>query len=417
MVRWMTLIVALLALLMSGACATKPRRGKTTLPSVTPRIELPPPEPPPPAPLPVPMEVPPTIRVETTQTSFDLMYRATVTDAVPACRTCTRVRVYYATNRALTGDYTRASRVFGPSRSDQLRYGFADVSIPPQGVHKLGKLEQPRLVKLELRWDPNLHVMLLDTSLMQREVFYRTLSRKTARSNGEVLVFIHGFNVTFANALRRTAQIAYDLQFEGVPVTYTWPSAGELTRAGYRADRSAADASVRHLQTFLLELVRKSGAARVHLIAHSMGNRVLTQALAGIAADPDVVNKKIFHEIALMAPDVDADVMARLASAVAQTSHRVTLYASSHDRALQFSKHENTAPRAGLADDILLLAGIDSVDASAVDTDLVGHFYYAENRSVLQDIFNLLRDAASPAKRFGMHRIRRGAKAYWAFDP
>jgi esterase/lipase superfamily enzyme len=327
------------------------------------------------------------------------------------------VRVYYATNRGLTGDYSRASTVFGADQGDRLRYGFADVSIPPIGVHSTGKLEEPRLVKLELRWDPNRHVMLLDTSVMPRDLFYQTLTKRTAQSNREVLVFIHGFNVTFANALRRTAQIAHDLQFDGVPVAYTWPSAGKLTRAGYRNDRGAADASIRHLQAFLLELVRKSGAVRIHLIAHSMGNRVLTQALAGIVADPDVVNKKIFQEIALTAPDVDSDVMARLAQAVAQTSRRVTLYASSRDHALQFSKHENDAPRAGLAEDILLLAGIDSVDVTAVDTELVGHFYYAENRSVLEDIFNLIRDARPPAKRFGMHRIARGAKTYWAFDP
>jgi esterase/lipase superfamily enzyme len=114
---------------------------------------------------------------------------------------------------------------------------------------------------------------------------------------------------------------------------------------------------------------------------------------------------------------VDADVMVRLARAVTQTGRRVTLYASSRDHALQFSKQENTAPRAGLADDILVLAGMDSIDATAVDTEMVGHFYYAENRSVLSDIFNLLRDASPADRRFGIHRIRRGAKSYWAFDP
>jgi esterase/lipase superfamily enzyme len=347
-------------------------------------------------------------------------YEATVFDAgAQSCRDCTKVRVYFGTNRALTGDYSRASKVFGNTLSS-MRYGYADVSIPPWTVHKVGRMEEPQIVKLELQWDPKRHVMLLRTVVLPRNAFFDRLHDATGRSNRELLVFVHGYNVRFADAMRRTAQISHDLQFDGIPVAYTWPSQGELTRAAYRADQRSADASVLHLKRFLVDLAQKTDATGIHLIAHSMGNRVLTSALAEIANDPAIATKPRFHEIALTAPDVDAQVMVRLARAIVPIGRRVTLYASSRDKALQISQLENDAPRAGLGgDDILVLAGVDSIDASAVDTELVGHFYYAENRSVLNDIFSLVHDGLSKSvgKRFGMRRVARGEKVYWIFAP
>jgi esterase/lipase superfamily enzyme len=345
---------------------------------------------------------------------------ATIFDAgAQPCVDCTKVRVYFGTNRALTGDYSRASKVFGTSLSS-MRYGYADVSIPPWTVHKVGRMEEPQIIKLELKWDPKRHVMLLHTTVLTRDAFFDRLHAATGRSNRELLVFVHGYNVRFVDAMRRTAQIAHDLQFDGIPVAYTWPSQGELTRAAYRADQRSADASVLHLKQFLVDLAQKTDATGIHLIAHSMGNRVLTNALAEIANDDAIASKPRFNEIALTAPDVDAQVMVRLARAIVPIGRRVTLYASSRDNALKFSRSENAAPRAGLGgDDILILTGVDSIDASAVDTELVGHFYYAENRSVLNDIFSLVHDGLSKSvgKRFGMRRVSRGAKEYWVFAP
>jgi esterase/lipase superfamily enzyme len=40
--------------------------------------------------------------------------------------------------------------------------------------------------------------------------------------------YMNGYNVTFADAARRTAQIAYDLRFEGDPAFFSWPSQGDM---------------------------------------------------------------------------------------------------------------------------------------------------------------------------------------------
>ena len=53
------------------------------------------------------------------------------------------------------------------------------------------------------------------------------------------LVFVHGFNTTFDNALFRTAQIAYDLKFDGAPFVYSWPSQGQVGFQDYSYDRES----------------------------------------------------------------------------------------------------------------------------------------------------------------------------------
>jgi hypothetical protein len=65
----------------------------------------------------------------------------------------------------------------------------------------------------------------------------------------------------------------------------------------------------------------------------------------------------------------------------------------------------------------VICPGITTVDASGVDTDLVGHFYYAENRSVLSDVFHLLRGKTAPADRFGLVKKETAHGIYWQFKP
>lgn len=86
------------------------------------------------------------------------------------------------------------------------------------------------------------------------------------------LVFIHDFNVKFDAAVRRTAQIAYDLHFEGTPILYSWPSEGKLS--SYWIDEDNARQSATRFHAFLPMVLTEVGARTVHVIAHSIGNRV-----------------------------------------------------------------------------------------------------------------------------------------------
>ena len=118
-------------------------------------------------------------------------------------------------------------------------------------------------------------------------------------------VFVHGYNVTFEDAARRTAQMAYDLGFDGAPVFYSWPSQGET--ADYMVDEQNSDWTEKHLEAFLKEFVEHSKAENIYLVAHSMGNRSLTRAfMTLVQADPHLRDR--VKELISTAPDIDADV-------------------------------------------------------------------------------------------------------------
>ena len=323
------------------------------------------------------------------------------------------VRIFYATDReAVSGKRL----TFGSRRnsSGSLSLGTCDVSIPQS--HKVGKVERPSILRLEFREDPDKHFVIQSVTTKTDGEFYGDLSESVGRSEKkEAFVFIHGFKVSFDDAVYRTAQISHDIQFRGAPILYSWPSNGSLY--DYTPDLNNNDWTVDHLEIFLKDLVAKSGANVIHLIAHSMGNKALTSALKQMSltrtsSDPE------FNQVVLTAPDVDASIFTHLASLISALAHKITLYVSSRDLALIASKKKNGSyPRAGDSrKQIVVVAGVDTVDASAVDTNFIGHFYYAENRSVLSDIFYLFEAGKDPKDRFGMSPVQ-GPPPYWRFSP
>src|SRR5207249_657847 len=195
-----------------------------------------------------------------------------------------KVKLFFATDRAI-GNAARNVQHFTSDRSSDgvITFGTAEVSIPRD--HRMGELERPSIWRLEFREDPEKHVVLLNITQSDRDGFFHSLSEQVQQSaRKEALVFVHGYNVEFAEAARRTAQLAYDLSFDGAPILYSWPSRGTVRH--YDADIESADWSADHLRAFLQDLSARTGATTIHLVAHSMGNRVLTQALRAMPALP-----------------------------------------------------------------------------------------------------------------------------------
>jgi esterase/lipase superfamily enzyme len=231
----------------------------------------------------------------------------------------------------------------------------------------------------------------------------------------EALVFVHGFNTDFESAARRTAQIAYDLGFEGAAVLYSWPSQGKIGLVDYNKDSRNAELSVPRFNEFLSRLASQTGVRRIHVIAHSMGNRVAVHALA--ASRP--ANSPRIQQLALLAPDIDAQEFRRLSIALKSSADHVTLYASSRDEALKVSESLAGYPRAGEgAPNIVVIPGIDTVDASAVDTSILGllHSYFADNQTILSDLFYLIRGNL-PTNRVRLQMRQTASGNYWAFVP
>lgn len=322
------------------------------------------------------------------------------------------VVTFFATDRNMTGK-KKPDEMFGGERST-LRYGACEVSIPRD--HRMGELESPSIWRLEFREDPSKHVVLLDTSICTRERFFSEVSgRVNEFKEKSAFLFVHGYNVSFEEAARRTAQMSYDLAFEGAPVFYSWPSQGKTM--AYTVDEQNMEWAQTHLRVFLDDFFTHSEAQHVYLIAHSMGNRGLTRALVSLLKDKPEVRQRI-TEVILTAPDIDADVFKReIAPTLAYSAKPVTLYASSVDLALVASKKVHGGPRAGDSGrGIVIMPGIETIDATAVDTGFLGHSYYAESRSVLSDIFYLIHDGKRAENRFGLKPVTSPAGRYWKFE-
>jgi esterase/lipase superfamily enzyme len=237
------------------------------------------------------------------------------------------------------------------------------------------------------------------------------------RFRDHALVFVHGYNTAFDSALYRTAQIAYDLKFDGAAFAYSWPSGGAV--ASYTYDRESAGASRPYLREFLEMVVKETGAKAISLIAHSMGNQPLLEVLKDMrsSAPPGVV----IDQMILAAPDVDADNFANLAGSIEGFAKGVTLYAASNDRALIISRNFWQNPRAGdvPATGPLIVAGVDTIDITAASTDVfaLNHSGYAENNDLLQDIGKLIQNGLRPpeVRLPRLERVNTDRGDYWRF--
>jgi len=300
---------------------------------------------------------------------------------------------------------------YGKYRSllGSLHFGECEISIPK--AHRTGKLETPSILRLEFRPNPERHILLAATkTLAQKQFFESVAAAVQVSSNKEALVFVHGYNVSFEDAARRTGQIAFDLDFVGAPIFYSWPSGGRI--ADYTRDETNVAWSAPHFESFLQLLADHSGAERVHIIAHSMGNRAVCDSLKAISRNP---NSSIqLNHLILAAPDIDAETFAELAINLRRLAGRITLYESSRDKALIASKKFHGYPRAG--EPILVVPSVDTIDASEIDSDFLAHSYFSDNWPLLSDIHSILSRDETPDRRFGLRPIRHPNGTYYAFN-
>jgi esterase/lipase superfamily enzyme len=149
-----------------------------------------------------------------------------------------------------------------------------------------------------------------------------------------------------------------------------------------------------------------------------MGGRVLAAAMEQLDRAGQLKNATL-GQMAFLAPDIDAELFRNAAARITAAATRVTLYASSNDTALALARRVSGYPRAGEAGPgIVVVSGLQTIDASDVDTSALGlsHSYFADNSTVLSDLFGLLR-GRSPDERFGLTPVRTSGGTYWRFKP
>ena len=279
--------------------------------------------------------------------------------------------------------------------------------------HKIGSIGSPWWKRLLTLTDDRLR--LLSVNEFEQSAYWSGIAAQLAaidRDERGALIFVHGYNVSFEDAALRAAQIGFDLSVKGAMAFFSWPSQGS-TR-GYPADEATIEASEGVIADFMTDSAENSGAAVVHIIAHSMGNRGVLRAVNRIAAQAQRRTGKPFGQIILAAADVDADVFRQLSTAYAQVASRTTLYVSKRDLAVEASRWLHNFPRAGLMPPTLVLPGIDTINVTNVDLTMLGHGYVADARDVLIDMHALITQGAPPDKRFGLREAQNeDGQRYW----
>ena len=237
-------------------------------------------------------------------------------------------RIYTATTRGPTQDIQR----FGSARSEGLNFARYDVSVPPD--RQPGEIAWPRRGDL----DPQRHFVTRgEARFAERQAFRNALRAdlsRLPRGQRDVGIFVHGFNMTFAEGVYRMAQMTHDFDVPGVAVHFAWPSAA--TPLGYVFDRDSAMFSRDGLAD-LLDLVVEAGADRVVILAHSMGGFLTMEALRQVSLAGDARVKRALSGVVLMSPDIDIEVFRAQARSIQPLPQPFFIFVSRRDRALALS--------------------------------------------------------------------------------
>ena len=295
--------------------------------------------------------------------------------------------------------------IYAGLRGSEVYYGACTASVPEQ--HGRGRIERPLIPSLANRDDA---MLLLDVTPPQDEDWFVTaFNRRIAKSpDRAVFVFVHGYYINFHDAALRTAQIAHDIRFDGVAVSYSWPSADIFF--GYLIDADNAEWSIPHFVDFLDVLVDRTDAEEIYILAHSMGTRIVARGLREFARSRAAGDRRVFKEVVFAAADIDSEIFGRdYAPHVVDTAERLTIYMSNADWALGGSRRLHGYDRLGqtsVADESEpWFNRVDLIDATAVDHGIVGHVYYSCSPTVLEDIEQLIA-GKSPQER-GLKKSKR----------
>jgi esterase/lipase superfamily enzyme len=316
------------------------------------------------------------------------------------------VKILYGTDRKRINS-PKYGTIYGdlPANSISTKYevGYTLVSVPPN--HRAGQIETPSIWKLEFHEDTMKHMVQKNITRLSDNAFDKLLHN--ANSGQDAFIFVHGFNNSFKDAALRTAQLAVDIHLPIAPIMFSWSSNGKSS--DYSGDEENVQLAIPAFKDFLKRVARNGNYKKIHIIAHSMGNRLISMALSQMTSD--TANLKI-DQIIMAAPDVFyALFTTSYADALAQKAKHVTVYAAKNDWALLASKkiHAGNIRLGGLGvpPPSHSFKNIDIIDANKQKLDFLGHDRFARSPVIINDMDLVLKSGANaqqrhiPYKRFG----------------
>ncbi len=339
------------------------------------------------------------------------------------------VEVFFATSRTPTGSDNPYRHYSGRRYGDVTpvhTYGIAEVSVPRQ--RKIGSLPIASWLNRHAGYqNDELYLLRAIRELADSQWRGEMTGRLTEKPGREALVFVHGFNVEFWEAMVRAAQLAADLDIDGVVAAYSWPSRGNVL--SYPSDRQEIIAPhIDELRRMISTIALTPGIGRVTVIAHSMGCEFLLPALKDLALElggapgaGKAGTKPLLKDVIFAAPDVDLAHFAGIVPGLTGIAGRVSVYCSEKDSALSWGRwllmsHDRAGNQAGKL--AATLAGrasaIDTIDTTEASADTIGHNDFAS--SAIDDLRGIVWLSLLPDRRPTLveKRIENGP-AYWVY--
>ena len=323
-------------------------------------------------------------------------------------------KVYFGTNRkpnrkSSPDDFGRG---FSEDGLANLRFGMVEVS-----GEKLDKYGELYLAPERLAVDRERKLKGGPGSVLgSLNVFNRVRDKMIAHTR-DTVIFVHGYNVSFKNALTCAAQLKQNFSTaEGGAganvVLFSWPSDGSMMPyIAYGNDRQDAAASGPAFARGLLKLADflrgstpdEACDQRLHLVAHSMGNYVLRHTLQEFIKQSAGRPVRLFDQIFMMAADEDNDAFEHdyKLKPLPRLAKRVNVYFNNQDRAMAVSDKTKGNPER-LGDDgprvpRSIPGKISLIDVTPVVSGLVEHSYYLDTPRVVADMREVLSGKASDA--------------------
>ena len=223
--------------------------------------------------------------------------------------------------------------MFGGARGRGLDFADIVVSIPPDTTRKAGEVQWPSSPP----GNPERDFVTLRADRLDLAEAKANFDARVSRTPGrKVLIFVHGYNTRFEEAVYKFAQIVHDAHVDVAPVLFTWPSGGSLV--DYVYDRDSAMYSRDAFEVVLQALVDNKNVGSISILAHSMGNYLAVEALRQMAIRDRGLPSKI-RDVMLASPDIDVDVFRRQIAQidVKPRTTQFTLFVSRDDKALGIS--------------------------------------------------------------------------------
>lgn len=274
--------------------------------------------------------------------------------------------------------------LFSGERGNAIALENIVVSIPPDQGRKIGEIQWPT----KLPGDPAKNFVTLRAEKFAANHQVLDWLKRNRGPKKRVLVFVHGFNNTYADAVYRFAQIAHDAKIDAAPVLFTWPSRASVF--DYNYDKESTNYSRAALEGILREAASSPDVGDITILAHSMGGWLTMEALRDLALGNKQIPAKI-HNVILASPDIDIDVFRRQLVEIGPKRPQFTIISSRGDRALALSRWiSGDVDRVGATDlrpyaDALRALGITVIDTSdAKANDPLRHNTFTESPEMVQ---------------------------------